>query len=801
MPVQPTYPGVPHPGGAEWRSHHRGRFDLRGCLPRPRPPGTPERPVLCLSMSDFERSFSSRYASSDLARADGLFFTNGGQRCYVMRIASGATVSEVTLKSEGENDVLLVKARDPGLEGDSLRVGVAYNGPEPEATFNLEVFRETTDSQGRTTRSDVEVYPNLSMDPDSPRYAESLVNQSSRLVELEDVAANLPAGAQAISRSGRPIPHRIPTIFRSSVRTLFGADPGVAGNRFEINVAGGGWVEVDLSPIDFESGDLNSPGGVTANLPGAIEDLINPNLPGGSAVTVSFETGPGGPTDEDNQNSRLLQIASADGDVQIRPASTDDLAGPLLLGTAQGGLEVSRYADHRPAPNGVVFKRSELVAFAGREQTAFDTLTLGGTDLSLGTSLVTVPTAGSRMYQDGQSPSVNGNSDGVREKWRILARAINDQRTADPSFRWRAEVWGSRLAILPVAGGANVSGTVATSGADGVDVSEDFEENVRYYSLGPSGQGDLQAPAGAPASDGAAPTLTEYRAAFEILRKEVDLFNLLILPRDADHSAAVARSLLGPASVFCQEERAFLLIDPPAAWTDDVQTAALDPGEGVNGLRLGLVKDHAAVYYPDLRIRENGLEVDVGPSGAVAGLMARTDSERGVWKAPAGLDADVRGVEGLKDRLSDLENGVLNQRGINALRVFPSGVVSWGARTLDGDDDFGSEWKYVPVRRLALYIEESLYRGTQWVVFEPNDEPLWAQIRLNVGAFMQTLFRQGAFQGQTPREAYLVKCDRDTTTQNDVDRGIVNIVVGFAPLKPAEFVIITIRQLAGQTQA
>jgi hypothetical protein len=134
---------------------------------------------------------------------------------------------------------------------------------------------------------------------------------------------------------------------------------------------------------------------------------------------------------------------------------------------------------------------------------------------------------------------------------------------------------------------------------------------------------------------------------------------------------------------------------------------------------------------------------------------------------------------------------------INTLRVFPSGIVNWGARTLDGDDGFGSDWKYIPVRRTALFLEASLYRGTQWVVFEPNDEPLWAQIRLNVGAFMNTLFRQGAFQGQTPKQAYLVKCDSETTTQDDINSGVVNILVGFAPLKPAEFVIIQIQQLAG----
>jgi phage tail sheath protein FI len=151
--------------------------------------------------------------------------------------------------------------------------------------------------------------------------------------------------------------------------------------------------------------------------------------------------------------------------------------------------------------------------------------------------------------------------------------------------------------------------------------------------------------------------------------------------------------------------------------------------------------------------------------------------------------------------LSDAEQGVLNPIGLNCFRAFPVyGNVSFGARTLVGADAQASEWKYVPVRRTALYIEESLYRGTQWVVFEPNDESLWAQIRLNVGAFMHSLFVQGAFQGKSPQEAYLVKCDSETTTQNDINSGIVNILVAFAPLRPAEFVILRIKQLAGQIQ-
>jgi phage tail sheath protein FI len=277
---------------------------------------------------------------------------------------------------------------------------------------------------------------------------------------------------------------------------------------------------------------------------------------------------------------------------------------------------------------------------------------------------------------------------------------------------------------------------------------------------------------------------------------KADLFNLLCIPPYLA-SGNVDTALISEAAVYCERRRAMLLVDPPAEWTTKDQAKS-----GVGG--LGTTSKNAALYFPRLRqpnlLKDNQLEEFV-PCGAVAGIFARTDAQRGVWKAPAGLEATLVGVPGLSVPLNDPENGELNPLGINCLRVVaPAGPLVWGARTLQGDDRFASEWKYVPVRRMALFIEESLYRGTQWVVFEPNDAPLWAQIRLNIGGFMHTLFRQGAFQGQTPLEAYFVKCDKETTTQADINLGIVNIVVGFAPLKPAEFVIIKLQQMAGQIQ-
>jgi len=280
--------------------------------------------------------------------------------------------------------------------------------------------------------------------------------------------------------------------------------------------------------------------------------------------------------------------------------------------------------------------------------------------------------------------------------------------------------------------------------------------------------------------------------------EKADIFNLLCIPPFGAETD-VPKSTWDAAAAYCGSRRAILLVDPPASWDDAADVTA-------SAINTVVTRDqNAAIYFPRLLapdpLQENRL-AEYAPSGAVAGVIARTDSERGIWKAPAGLDAALRGVSGLTVRLTDGENGNINPQGVNALRTFPTaGHVVWGARTLRGADQLASEWKYLPVRRLALFIEESLYRGTQWVVFEPNDEPLWSQIRLNVGAFMQNLFRQGAFQGSSPRDAYFVKCDSETTTQNDVDLGIVNVHVGFAPLKPAEFVVIQIQQITGQVQA
>jgi hypothetical protein len=285
--------------------------------------------------------------------------------------------------------------------------------------------------------------------------------------------------------------------------------------------------------------------------------------------------------------------------------------------------------------------------------------------------------------------------------------------------------------------------------------------------------------------------------------ERVDLFNLLCIPpQKLGDDQETDKAIYQKALPYCVKRRALLIVDPPKSWTD---LSKITPNTAI-GTDLGLQGPdtrNAAIYFPRVKVNDPLISQTSTfvPCGMVAGVMARTDVTRGVWKAPAGVDAALNGAQGLTVTLTDLENGLLNPVGINCLRTFPIvGTVIWGSRTLRGADLLGDEYKYVPVRRTALFLEESLFRGLQWVVFEPNDEPLWAQIRLNVGSFMNSLFRQGAFQGGSPRDAYFVMCDKTTTTQQDINSGIVNVVVGFAPLKPAEFVVLKIQQMAGQIQ-
>jgi len=734
--------------------------------------GPINRPVRCVSYLDYARAFGEDVAGGDLVRYVKLFFLNGGTDCFVMRIANGAIPAQITLRSEGGAPTLRLTAKDAGVLGNDIRVRVTYAGAQPEVTFNLEVFRFELDSSGTRVKKDTEIWSGLSMNPASPSYAQDFLTQNSKLINANDLLAG--ALNPGFSLSGR-------SMTAANLATLLGTN-----SVFLISVDGSPYFRIDTSAFPT----------TVAGIQSAINaQFVTEGLPGITVVAapVAGITGFG---------NRVQITSGGTGDVFIRPApEARDLAVPLMLGTAQGGIEVSSHSVRRPAPSGVTTKvtLADLNAFVSQLGSTVTSLSLQTLDAANAPQTVPIPLAVdtvplARVAVDAFASSPNGNSDGLREKFAIIAQTINNftPPIVTHRFSWKAEVWGSRLAIQPgdiYEDDYALPAPVVALPAQLVALIN-TPPNVHFFRLGLGGTGSQTAPV--VGTDGGKPFASDYDAAYDIIDKEVDLYNLMVLPPDA---AVPVTSLYGTASVRCKNRRAFLLMDPPDSWTD-AQIAST----GVNTLRIGLVKDYSALFFPKITIDENGLKKDIGPAGAIAGLCARIDSTRGVWKAPAGTEADLRGVVGLKQRFSDGENGILNPRAINTIRIFPNGIVNWGARTMDGDDGFGSEYKYIPIRRLALFIEESLYRGLKWVVFEPNDEPLYAQIRLNVGAFMHDLFRQGAFQGQKPSDAYFVKCDTETTTQADRNLGIVNIWVGFAPLKPAEFVILYLQQMAGQIE-
>ncbi len=776
-----------------------------------------------LSLSDFVRTFGDPHSMSDLANSVRLFFANGGTDCYVIRIARGASPAAVTLRSLSGDAVLSATAKAEGEWGNTVRLEVDYKTANPDDTFNLRVIHE---EQGVAVTT--ESFPNLSMNPAAPRYAPNFVTQSSELIDLAATpglvadSALIEESIAGFSLNGRPLGTPANTL--TTVNDLV----NVANrSQFDISVNGSQFAHVNLASPAWPS--PAAIGTLETELRTRVNDALTAQLPAPAPqVLLSLAVLPNTGGGINWTQGRRIRITSDTGNrssVTIRRAAANDISEALMLGVDQGGFEVARFSNFRPAPNATflsfgaftagvapapgTLSLDNLVIISELAQNDITAITIDGVVVSLAPALVTsAPADKWTKTLVGGSPAT-GDNDGVREKLGIIATAINSA----PGLNYRAEVVGYHLAIIPRTGSINQQPVITFTGVAPApaNVLGTLTPNVRQYTLGIAGAGGTFSTAGVNGTDGIFPTAAEYegnpldQTGFHAL-DPVDLFNLMVIPADQEVTEAVHLNLWGPASNYCAARRAFLLIDSPASWTSQPSSTNPLPRPAIvqntsrvdSDVRSKVVKINSAVFYPRLMFNDQGINKPIGPSGAIAGLMARIDSSRGVWKAPAGTEADLRNITGLEVNLTDAENGVLNKLGVNCERMFPSGIVNWGARTLDGSDDFGSEWKYIPIRRMALFLEESLFRGTKWVVFEPNDEPLWAKIRLNLNAFMMSLFRQGAFQGSTPDKAFFVKCDGETTTQNDRNLGIVNIEVGFAPLKPAEFVIIKIQQIAGE---
>ena len=758
MPPLLTYPGVyivEQPSGVRTIT---GVSTSVTAFLGPAKQGPVEEAVHVLNWPSFVKTFGGLNPGSEMSYAVQQFFANGGSDAWVVRLAANPAAATVTLKDPAVDDVLSLIALDQGDSGNSIGVTVDYNTPTPASTFNLTIAYQPSDPSAAVT----ETFTNLSMNSADPRYVVDTVNGSSQLVQAARVASAGVLGA-------------ISGMLGFAVSGAL-TDPLTAGtlddrhNSFRVSVNGLPPVTVTLNPVTFGTASLDI-------LRTEITNQVQiKGAPAPAYVSFMCIKDPG--------STPALRMTSGVGGeastVRILPGATNDASQRLKLGPVNGGSITDATTSLRPAQVPV---RGALVGSAA----------VGGFPLP-----VASPNATLGISVNGLGPDtidLTGTfADGPSLAAAIQA-AVRAKRPTAPAYAgFTADGTGGTLTLISGVGG-NGSGVLVSAG-----------NLANTLKLGAGAKPTSPSPRDVTLAGGNADPITDAnayaaytgdpsaRTGFYAL-DEVDLFNLMCLAGVNDFG------ILSDAVNYCQSRRAFLIVDAPDPRKSVAKPDAM--AAYIQGPNLPK-SSYAAVYYPWVMVPDalnNGKLRLTAPSGIVAGIFARTDANRGVWKAPAGTEAVMNNVQGVAYKLTDAENGTLNPHAVNCARLFPVyNTVLWGARTLEGDDQAASEYKYVPVRRLALFLEESLFRGSKWVVFEPNDEPLWAQIRLNIGAFLHNLFRQGAFQGNSPSKAYFVKCDGETTTQNDIDLGVVNIVVGFAPLKPAEFVVITIQQIAGDLQ-
>jgi phage tail sheath protein FI len=769
VPVTPTYPGVyveevPSPVrtivGVSTATTAFVGYTQRG------PTNTPVR---IFNYGDFDRRFGGLDSESRVSYAIQQFFQNGGGEAYVVRVAAGARRASASVSSDTDpasDPVLMLEASSEGQWGNALRVQVDYATTNPSDLFNLEVTEYIETPSGDLVPGRTESFRNLSMSPSAQTFAVTTINANAALID-----AAIPAGALASVED-------VPGVSLSGTLTEADLNELDADHkRLAVTVSGQG-------PFEFNVTAPVAGADVHARIDTIAADIqreVREKKPG-NPVVDGFTCVRDGERLRASAGVSPPDAVGADSFVRFAPASTLDATTILKLGLGGGGVEMSGAAGIRPAETGTVGNGPPDIANLPADGSIRVIARRGGTAL------------------------VTAEMTGASAPWTVAPTTAEQVRAGLESALHKQTAEQLKHAVVVLEAGR----LHVVAGGDDPLVEIVFEQsatltpaqllgdapvvNLSAYPLGSAETGGALQEA-TPGSDGLPPGPAELignrgskTGLFAL--ESVDLFNILCIPGGDPNVFAAAIP-------YCAERRAFLIMDLPES-VDDVDKAKSWLSDN------GLKHKNAATYFPwvlqpdplaNFRVRP------FPPSGAIAGLYARTDGARGVWKAPAGIEASLLGVRGSTFPLTDGENGVLNQVGVNCIRSFPNlGTVVWGARTANGSDAEASEWKYVPVRRVALFIEESLFRGTQYAVFEPNDEPLWSSIRMNVGAFMQNLFRQGAFQGASAREAYLVKCDGETTTQNDINLGIVNILVGFAPLKPAEFVILKISQLAGQVQ-
>ena len=724
---------------------------------------------LISKIDDYTNEYGDILSEDDaMGLAIQAFYLNGGKSAYVCRLAGdGSASADSDSNGEGDgsivtpNPVLNIAAKSVGGWGNKLYYRIVKSNPS-SLTFDLEIG-----CQADGKFKEYESFTGLSM-RDDENYAITQVNTNSSIVTLTAGDAAEIDGASSLYQkavvTGGEITDTVSTYFSSRV---------TAGMTLTLNINGSGAEQISISP-DLTSGVHNTNGKAVAS---AIVAAVNALSTDDAHQDFTC----------DYTSHKFVLESTIDGSLASLQIYDGDLAEILRLDSTQAAVLTGA------SVSGTVFNTaiaSDVDLTVNVDSLGDQVLTLVQADIGLEGIDNTVDGEALALYIqnavraiDNSLPSYKGFTCSFASDVFTMTSGSADVRTTS--------IVVSAGSLQPTigmdAGTTLVAGRQIEQGSAQVIPVEILGLNNEGVNLSGGGENS--------------PTAADYSDFYSTVLRKVKDASILVLPGEYWASDGSGNAIVSQTLSHCESmKNRMLLVDPPPAVEFEQATA-------VDQMALP-TSTYSTLYYPWVDVanplynEETNPNVDstvsVAPSAFAAGMWAKIDSRRGVWKAPAGVETQLLGAAGLEFTVEEAEQDQLNPLGVNCIRKLPGyGRVFWGTRTLSTKAN--PEWRYVPVRRTAIYIEQSIYNGTQWVVFEPNNGPLWSSLKANIGSFMNGMFRSGAFQGKTADEAYFVRCGLgDTMTQADIDRGHVIVQVGFAPVKPAEFVIVRIQQKIGQ---
>lgn len=695
----------------------------------------PEEPRLLTSYADYQRIFGGPVENRFLAQAVDGFFQNGGSRCFVGRVTAATTLANATLSPHSPTAGTL------GPDASPLDFGRVAAGTDRTRTVVVRNRGQKGDDE--LTITDLEV-------------------TGSNKDDFE-VATDVPQAGITLAPGET-----------TGIDVTFTLGPNQSGEKsatLELSLDGSGTAEnVPLQGTVVATGDgtLGTSTGTLHFGSFAVENertaTVTVNNLGGTTVTLTGATFEGPDSDAfsdpaDIGANNVVIEAGGSADVEIAYAPSD-------IGEPEATLKLAYSSSNSPLEFDLVADATESI---------IELEAVGPGDWGEG---IAVTVGDGSLF----APAENDLFSLTVRYWRDPAdRAVAAAVLADP------ETGNDEVPAPDV---EETYDNLSTDEASGdyyatrlggnstlIGVNEENSESGRRPANGTVWFGEEFSDAAVEPShyDGNPNAKPEDRtglAAFE----RIDEISIVCIPDENEYNNPLAEKLVTHCTM--QGDRFAILQSPEQAGR---------PGD----LEPSRRSDFAAFYYPWLTVAhpETGRDQTVPPGGHVAGIYARSDQEHGVHKAPA--NEQVRGIRGLQLDISKGDQAILNPRGVNCIRTFRGrGTRVWGARTTSSDP----AWKYVNVRRLFLFVEESIDEGTQWVVFESNNEQLWARVRQTIRNFLTSVWQDGALMGTTPEEAFYVKCDRSTMTQNDIDNGRLICEIGIAPVKPAEFVVFRISQ-------